>query len=66
MKDRNKNSEEGSRTIVTHGTGVYDVTTFADIHPGGRSYFDAFNKKVEVDLLFHGTHVILHMICCAT
>lgn len=46
MKDRNKNSEESSRTIVTHGTGVYDVTTFADIHPGGRSYFDAFNKKV--------------------
>lgn len=46
MKDRNKNNEGDDRTIVTHGTGVYDVTQFADIHPGGRRYFDTFNKKV--------------------
>ena len=46
MDDNNRNRKKNDRTIVTHGTGVYDVTSFADIHPGGRKYFDAFNKKV--------------------
>lgn len=56
MKDRNKNSEEGERTIVTHGTGVYDVTSFADIHPGGRRYFDTFNKKDITNVMDGKTH----------
>lgn len=51
MKDRNKNNEKDDRTIVTHGTGVYDVTKFADIHPGGRRYFDVFNKKDITDVM---------------
>ena len=51
MRDRNRNEvrhpgDRPERTVVTHGSGVYDVTSFADIHPGGRSYFDRFNKKV--------------------
>ena len=47
MKDGNENEvEKKDKILVTHGTGVYDVTTFADIHPGGSKYLKAFNKKV--------------------
>ena len=34
MIEKNNNSEK-DRILVTHGSGVYDVTTFASIHPGG-------------------------------
>jgi len=53
--DRNEN-RKGARTVVTHGTGVYDVTSFADIHPGGRAYFDRFNKKDITNVMDGKTH----------
>ena len=34
MIEKNNNAEK-DRILVTHGSGVYDVTTFASIHPGG-------------------------------
>lgn len=46
MKDDNENEvRKKSRILVTHGTGVYDVTKFAEIHPGGDKHLKAFNKK---------------------
>ena len=40
VEERNKN-----RILVTHGSGVYDVTTFAKIHPGGAGYLTRFANK---------------------
>jgi len=46
MKDDNENeSDKKEKILVTHGTGVYDVTSFSEIHPGGSKYLKAFNKK---------------------
>ena len=36
------------RILVSHGTGVYDVTSFAEIHPGGREYLTRFKNKVMI------------------
>lgn len=48
MKDDNENeSDKKEKILVTHGTGVYDVTSFSEIHPGGSKYLKAFNKKVN-------------------
>ena len=55
-KERNNNSvknklktrnETSDRILVSHGTGVYDVTSFAEIHPGGREYLTRFKNKVS-------------------
>ena len=43
----NNNSDE-DRILVAHGTGVYDVTKFADIHPGGKSFLTRFRNKVRI------------------
>ena len=51
MSDRNKNRTKKS-VVVTHGTGVYDLTTFSDVHPGGRKYLDGYNKKVNFRYFF--------------
>lgn len=55
MSDRNKNRTKKS-VVVTHGTGVYDLTTFSDVHPGGRKYLDGYNKKDITEAMNGKTH----------
>ena len=47
-KTQVKSHESSDRILVSHGTGVYDVTTFAEIHPGGREYLTRFKNKVRI------------------
>lgn len=42
LSEKNDSSE---RILVSHGTGVYDVTSFAKIHPGGPGYLTRFKNK---------------------
>ena len=39
-------NDSSERILVSHGTGVYDVTSFAQIHPGGPGYLTRFKNKV--------------------
>ena len=39
-------NDSSDRILVSHGTGVYDVTSFAAIHPGGPGYLTRFKNKV--------------------
>ena len=41
-------NDSSDRILVSHGTGVYDVTSFAAIHPGGAGYLTRFKNKVLV------------------
>ena len=57
-KTQVKSHESSDRILVSHGTGVYDVTTFAEIHPGGREYLTRFKNKVRIlELKIHGPTV---------
>ena len=51
-----KNEKEKERILVTHGTGVYDVTSFASIHPGGASYLSRFANKDITNVMDGSTH----------
>ena len=39
-------NDSSERILVSHGSGVYDVTSFAAIHPGGAGYLTRFKNKV--------------------
>lgn len=53
MIEKNNNKEQ-DRILVTHGSGVYDVTTFASIHPGGPKYLSRFKNK-DISTVMDGT-----------
>jgi len=50
-----KNSKD-KRLLVTHGSGVYDVTSFAAIHPGGASYLSRFANKDITQVMDGAAH----------
>lgn len=48
--------KNGKKILVTYGTGVYDITEFAELHPGGTQILQAAGGPLEPFWALHSQH----------